>query len=79
MNKQNNLFFFKFIFNKTKMSDEEKIKVIFEKYDTDKNGVLDRGEFKVVFKQLLHEMGENIPKGKKKKKRKIILTHILFH
>ena len=46
------------------MSNDEKIKVIFEKYDKDKNGVLDRGEFKVVFKNLLHEMGENIPEKK---------------
>ena len=46
------------------MSDDEKIKLIFEKYDTDKNGVLDRKEFKEVFKQLLHEMGENIPEKK---------------
>ena len=46
------------------MSNDEKIKVIFEKYDKDKNGVLDRGEFKVVFKTLLHEMGENIPEKK---------------
>ncbi len=46
------------------MSDEEKMKALFEKYDTDKNGVLDRGEFKIIFHHLLHEMGENIPEKK---------------
>ena len=43
------------------MADDEKIRKLFEKYDENKNGVLDRGEFKVVFKQILHEMGENYP------------------
>ena len=46
------------------MSDESKIKAMFEKYDTDKNGVLDREEFFRVFKQLLSEMGENFPDKK---------------
>ena len=43
------------------MADDEKIRKLFEKYDENKNGVLDRGEFKTVFKQILHEMGENYP------------------
>ncbi len=46
------------------MSDESKIKAMFEKYDTNKNGVLDREEFFRVFKQLLSEMGENFPDKK---------------
>ena len=41
------------------MADDMKIKALFEKYDTNKNGVLDREEFFIVFKQLLSEMGEN--------------------
>ena len=43
------------------MADEAKIKALFERYDTNKNGVLDREEFFIVFKQLLSEMGENFP------------------
>ena len=43
------------------MADDEKIRKLFEKYDENKNGVLDRAEFKVVFKQILQEMGENYP------------------
>ena len=31
------------------MADEGKIKALFERYDTNKNGVLDRDEFFVVF------------------------------
>ena len=43
------------------MADDEKIRKLFEKYDENKNGVLDRSEFKVVFKKILQEMGENYP------------------
>ena len=43
------------------MADDEKIRKLFEKYDENKNGVLDPAEFKVVFKQMLQEMGENYP------------------
>ena len=46
------------------MADDIKIKALFEKYDTNKNGVLDRVEFFIVFKQLLSEMGENFPEKK---------------
>ena len=46
------------------MADENKIKALFERYDTNKNGVLDREEFFIVFKQLLSEMGENFPDKK---------------
>ena len=46
------------------MSEDEKIKNLFEKYDSNKNGVLDRQEFFKVFKQLLTEMGENFPDKK---------------
>ena len=43
------------------MADDAKVKALFERYDTNKNGVLDREEFFIVFKQLLSEMGENFP------------------
>ena len=46
------------------MADEAKIKALFERYDTNKNGVLDREEFFIVFKHLLSEMGENFPDKK---------------
>ena len=46
------------------MSDDTKIKALFERYDTNKNGVLDREEFFIVFKQILSEMGENFPDKK---------------
>ena len=46
------------------MSDEDKMKALFEKYDTNKNGVLDRAEFFVIFKQILSDMGENFPEKK---------------
>ena len=34
---------------------------LFEKYDENKNGVLDKAEFRIVFKKILQEMGENYP------------------
>ena len=46
------------------MSDEDKMKALFEKYDTNKNGVLDRAELFVIFKQILSDMGENFPEKK---------------
>ena len=52
------------------MADEAKIKALFERYDTNKNGVLDREEFFIVFKQLLSEMGENFPDKKMMKLQK---------
>ena len=46
------------------MSEEAKIKALFERYDENKNGVLDREEFFKVFKILLQEMGEYFPDKK---------------
>ena len=46
------------------MEEEEKIRKLFEKYDENKNGVLDKGEFRKVFKKILMEMGENFPEKK---------------
>ena len=46
------------------MADDAKVKALFERYDTNKNGVLDREEFFIVFKQLLAEMGEHFPDKK---------------
>ena len=46
------------------MSEDAKIKALFERYDENKNGVLDREEFFKVFKILLQEMGEYFPDKK---------------
>ena len=46
------------------MADDAKVKALFERYDTNKHGVLDREEFFIVFKQLLAEMGEHFPDKK---------------
>ena len=46
------------------MAEEAKIKALFERYDENKNGVLDREEFFKVFKILLQEMGEFFPDKK---------------
>lgn len=46
------------------MEEEAKIQKLFEKYDENKNGVLDKAEFRKVFKKILLEMGENFPEKK---------------
>lgn len=46
------------------MEEEAKIQKLFEKYDENKNGVLDKAEFRKVFKKILIEMGENFPEKK---------------
>ena len=38
------------------MADEIKVKALFERYDTNKNVVLDKDEFFIVFKQILSKM-----------------------
>lgn len=43
------------------MSDEEKMRKLFDRYDENKNGVIDRSEFKTMFREILSEMGEHYP------------------
>ena len=43
------------------MVEIEKIQKLFEQYDFNKNGLLDRGEFLSIFKQMLHDIGQYIP------------------
>ena len=44
--------------------DNNKVKILFEKYDLDKNGVLDQNEFLGVMIDILRELGENLPDKK---------------
>ena len=44
--------------------DPTKIRLLFEKYDLDKNGVLDKAEFIKVMVDILRELGENLPEKK---------------
>jgi Ca2+-binding EF-hand superfamily protein len=43
------------------MSFEEKAQALFNRYDVDKNGYLDKKEFTTYFKDILKELGEDIP------------------
>lgn len=43
------------------MVDEAKVRKLFEEYDFNKNGVLDKEEFLTVFKKMLHEIGQHVP------------------
>ena len=42
--------------------EKEKIKVLFDKYDENKNGVLEKSEFVKVFRDLIKSLGEDMTK-----------------
>ena len=42
--------------------DPDKVKKLFEKYDLDKNVVLDLKEFKKVMADILKDLGEEVPR-----------------
>ena len=44
--------------------DINKVRNLFEKYDLDKNGVLDKKEFIKIMTKILRELGENLPEKK---------------
>ena len=44
--------------------DPDKVKKLFEKYDLDKNGILDKEEFIKVMVDILRKLGENLPEKK---------------
>ena len=44
--------------------DNEKVKALFEKYDLNKNGVIDKDEFVRVMTDILRELGEDLPEKK---------------
>ena len=46
--------------------DNDKVRKLFEKYDLNKNGVIDPDEFMHVMMDILKELGENLPEKKHK-------------
>ena len=44
--------------------DQDKVRELFEKYDLDKNGILDKKEFIKIMVDILKELGENLPEKK---------------
>ena len=44
--------------------DPDKVKKLFEKYDFNKNGVIDPDEFMTVMIDILKELGEDLPEKK---------------
>ena len=44
--------------------DPDKVRKLFEKYDLDKNGILDKKEFIKIMVDILKELGENLPERK---------------
>ena len=44
--------------------DTERVKKLFEKYDFNKNGVLDKEEFVRIMVDVLKELGEDLPEKK---------------
>ena len=50
--------------SKATFIDSNKVRDLFEKYDLDKNGVLDEDEFVRVMTDILRELGEDLPEKK---------------
>ena len=46
--------------------DNDRVRKLFEKYDLNKNGVIDPDEFMHVMMDILKELGENLPEKKHK-------------
>ena len=44
--------------------DSNKVRILFEKYDLDKNGVLDKNEFVRIMVDILKKLGEDLPERK---------------
>ena len=44
--------------------DNERVRKLFEKYDLNKNGVLDKEEFVKIMLDILRELGEDLPEKK---------------
>ena len=44
--------------------DSKKVRNLFEKYDLDKNGVLDKNEFVRIMVDILKKLGEDLPERK---------------
>ena len=44
--------------------DSAKVRNLFEKYDLDKNGVLDKNEFVRIMVDILKKLGEDLPERK---------------
>ena len=44
--------------------DLNKVRELFERYDLDKNGVLDKKEFVRIMSKILRDLGENLPEKK---------------
>ena len=50
--------------SKATFVDQQKVKQLFEKYDFNKNGVLDPDEFLKIMVNILKELGEDLPEKK---------------
>ena len=42
-------------------ADMEKVRKLFEEYDFNKNGILDKDEFLTIFKKMLYDIGQYVP------------------
>lgn len=60
------------------MADSEKVRKLFEEYDFNKNGVLEKEEFLTIFKKMLHEIGQYIPDKRHEEVNTFILIKIFI-
>ena len=50
--------------SKSTFVDHEKVKELFEKYDLNKNGILEPDEFLQIMVDIMRELGEELPEKK---------------
>ena len=50
--------------SKSTFVDHDKVRALFEKYDLNKNGVLDPDEFLTIMVDILKQLGEDLPEKK---------------
>ena len=60
------------------MADSEKVRKLFEEYDFNKNGVLEKEEFLTIFKKMLHEIEQYIPDKRHEEVNTFILIKIFI-
>ena len=60
------------------MADSEKVRKLFEEYDFNKNGVMEKEEFLTIFKKVLHEIGQYIPDKRHEEVNAFILINIFI-
>ena len=59
--------------------DNDKVKILFEKYDANKNGIIEKEEFIKIMVDIMKELGEDLPAKKHREVAEEGLTRFDFN